>query len=122
MSPEEELEFLRSRVNELELKAVELDATDFAFAFSLPPMLERVFRLLMAQPRVTTEQIAARLPQGAEVKCAMFRLRKMLKKAGVEVQSQRHIGYWITHEEKKKAMQIARATLAGNRQPIESVL
>ena len=115
MSPEEELEFLRTRVNELELKTAELDATDFAFVFSLPPMLEKIFRLMMAQPRVTSEQLAARLPQGAEVKCAVFRLRKCLKPFGVNVQSKRHIGYWIEQSDKKKLLQTARANLAGNK-------
>ena len=108
MSPEQELEFLRSRVNELELKASELDATDFALAFEMPPTLEKIFRLIMAQPRVTTEQIAARLPQGSEVKCAMFRLRKCLKPTNVEIQSKRHIGYWITQADKKRLLQAAR--------------
>lgn len=115
MSPNEELEFLRTRVNELELKTAELDATDFAFAFSLPPVLEKVFRLLMTQPRATTEQISARLPQGAEVKCAMFRLRKCLKSSGDVIQSKRHIGYWIDPADKKRLLQTARATLAGNK-------
>lgn len=115
MTPEEELEFLRSRVNELELKQTELDATDFAFAFSLPPMLEKVFRLLMAQSRVTGEQISARLPQGAEAKCAVFRLRKSLKPFGVTVQSKRHIGYWIDPADKKRLLQSARTTLAGSK-------
>lgn len=107
MTPEEELEFLRSRVNELETK--ELDHADLAFHYNLPPMLEKIFRLLMSQSRMTSEQLAARLPQGAMPKFVICRLRKTLKPHGVEIQSKRHMGYWITDADKKKVIERARS-------------
>lgn len=113
MTPEQEIEYLRSKVGELESKVIDTDI-DLAFAFSLPPLMEKVFRLLLQYPRMTTEQLAARLPSGSEPKCSMFRMRKFLLKHGVELKSQRYIGYWIEPADKKKLIETAKATLSGN--------
>lgn len=92
----------------------EVAKTDFAFVFSLPPMLEKIFVLLLQHHRVTTEQITAQVPKCAEPKSAMFRLRKFLKKYEVELKSKRHMGYWIEPADKKKLLDAARVTLQGS--------
>jgi len=117
MTPEQqqELEFLRSRVSELESKINETAELDLAFAFSLPPTLEKILRLLLAQQRVTTEQLAARLPGGTEVKGALFRLRDRLKPFGVKIQSRRHLGYWIDAADKKKIGIVVKNTAPGKK-------
>ena len=113
MTPEEELEALRSRVAALEAK--ELDYVDVAFVFHLPPMLEKIFRLLMAQSRLTSEQLAARLPQSASPKFVIFRLRKALAPFEIEIKSQRHLGYWIDEADKKRIAELARNTPGGSK-------
>lgn len=114
MTPEQENIYLRSRVAELEKSKADLEI-DYAFVFSLPPIVERTFRLLLQHPRVTTEQLAARLPVGAEPKCAIFRLRKFLKRHGFDVQSRRHLGYWLDPADKERLVEMAKVTLAGNK-------
>lgn len=117
MTPENELQYLRAKVEEPETKVIDTDV-DFAFAFSLPPRLDKAFRLLLQHQRITTEQLKARLPHGSEPKCSMFRLRKFLMRHGIELRSQRYIGYWIDPADKKKLIEIAKVTLSGNEEAV----
>lgn len=111
MTPEEELEYLRAKVTKNEMQVMNANM-DLAFALSLPPILEKALRLLLKHTRVTTEQLKTRLPRGSEPKCCMFRLRKVLQKRGVELKSQRYLGYWIEPEDKKKLLEAAVETLS----------
>lgn len=86
----------------------DFEAADLAFVFSLPPLLEQVFRMLMAQPRVPSEVIAERL-NVTTPKTAILRLRRALQKHGIEVQSKRHLGYWIEPADKKRLVELAQS-------------
>lgn len=114
MTAAEEIEFLRSRVVELETKLNEVDNTDIAFMFSLPPMLEKLFKLLLKQPRVTTEMIVEGLGAEVDAKMTVFRLRKYLKPHDIDVKSKRHLGYWIEPAEKERLFEKMRTTQPSN--------
>lgn len=110
MTLNEEVVLLRSRVEELEQKLTGVSNYDVAFMFSLPPMLEKVFRLLLLNKRVTTQMVADHLGSDIDVKMTMFRLRKYLKPHDVEVQSKRHIGYWLDQEAKERLLDMMELT------------
>lgn len=112
MTPNEELSFLRSRVVELEQKLTGVNTADIAFMFSLPPMLEKAFKLLLTNQRVTTQMIAENLGADIDAKMTMFRLRKYLTSHGVEVKSKRHLGYWIDPAAKSQLVDALEATLS----------
>lgn len=114
MSPNEELVFLRSRVVELEQKLTAVDTADIAFMFSLPPMLEKAFKLLLQNQRVTTQMVADNLGPEIDAKMTMFRLRKYIKAHGVEIKSKRHLGYWIEPAEKKRLVDAMELTQSSN--------
>ena len=114
MTLNEEVVHLRSRVEELEQKLTGVSNYDVAFKFALPPMLEKVFRLLLLNKRVTTQMIADHLGADIDVKMTMFRLRKYLKPQGVDVQSKRHIGYWLDQEVKERLIEAMDITQPSN--------
>jgi hypothetical protein len=114
MTLEEELQFLRSKVAALEIKLIENDKTDLAVVFSLPPVLEKLFRMLLQHPRVASETLAERLNINGEAKTAVFRLRKYLSQYNVDIKSRRHFGYWIEPEDKKRLLEVMKVTQASN--------
>lgn len=114
MTLNEEVVLLRSRVEELEQRLTGVSNYDVSFAFALPPMLEKVFRLLLTNKRVTTQMIADHLGANIDVKMTMFRLRKHLKPHNVEVHSKRHIGYWLSDEAKEQLISAMELTPPSN--------
>jgi D-ribose pyranose/furanose isomerase RbsD len=100
MKPDEELSFLRAKVAELENKSKVTDI-DLALIYGLPPVLERLLRMLMNSPRVTNEMIEERLDLKTLPKVAVFRLRKYMQQHGINVQSKRHLGYWLDPKDKE---------------------
>lgn len=114
MTLNEEVVLLRSRVEELEQKLTGVSNYDVAFMFSLPPILEKVFKLLLLNKRVTTQMVADNVGTEIDVKMTMFRLRKYLKPHGVDVQSKRHIGYWLDQETKERLIEAMELTQPSN--------
>lgn len=114
MTLNEEVVFLRTRVEELEQKLTGVSNYDVAFMFSLPPMLEKVFRLLLLNKRVTTQMVSDSLGSEIDVKMTMFRLRKYLKPHDVEVKSKRHIGYWLESDVKERLLDAMELTQPSN--------
>ncbi len=114
MTPDEELDFLRTKIAALEIKLLETDNTDIAFVFSLPPILEKIFRMLLQQPRVTSEMISERVNAATEPKTAVFRLRKYLQRYDVDIKSKRYLGYWIEPADKKRLLEAIRVTPQGS--------
>lgn len=95
-------------------RSEQIEQTDLAFVFSLPPLLTHIFKMLLEQSRVTTEQLTNQLPEGTDVKSAMFRLRRFLKSHEVELKSRRYLGYWVDPADKTKLLELARITQEGN--------
>jgi len=93
-----------------------MDDADIAFLFSLPPKLEKLFRLLLLHSRVTTAMIVAELGAKADAKMTIFRLRKYLAESGheVDIKSKRHLGYWIERDDKSRLMEKMNITLPSN--------
>lgn len=89
----------------------EQDYQDIIFAFSLPPVLSKVFLLLMEEQRITNEMIHKLT---GHPKYTMFRLRKTLNKHDVDVKSKRYFGYWLEPADKQKLVEAAKATLGSN--------
>lgn len=114
MTLNEEVVFLRSRVEELEQKLTGVSNYDVAFMFSLPPMLEKVFKLLLQNQRVTTQMVVDSLGTEIDVKMTMFRLRKYLKPHAIEVNSKRHIGYWLNQDVKERLIEAMELTQPSN--------
>lgn len=95
-------------------RSEQIKQTDLAFVFSLPPLLTQIFRMLLEQSRVTTEQLTTQLPEGTDVKSAMFRLRRFLKAHEVDLKSRRYLGYWVEPADKTRLLEIATVTQEGN--------
>lgn len=95
-------------------RSEKIQQTDLAFVFLLPPLLTSILRILLERPRVTTEQLTSQLPEGTDIKSAIFRIRKLLKEHEVELRSRRYLGYWIEPADKTKLLDAARNTLEGN--------
>ncbi len=79
---------------------------ELVFALSLPPVLSKVFVLLMSEQRVTNDMIND-VVKLAEPKYTMFRLRKTLNKYNVDIKSKRYYGYWLEPSDKKKLAEVA---------------
>ena len=100
MQPEDELAYLRTRVAELENNNKNTQS-DLAFIYGLPPVLEKLLRMLLSNQRITNEMIEEQLRLKTLPKVTVFRLRRFLKPHGIDIQSKRHLGYWLTPEDKQ---------------------
>lgn len=112
MSPTEELQALRQECEQLREKvrelqsALKLNDPSIQTTFRLTPAVADIFGLLMAVQRVTPEMVSQRLGLASDPKVAMHRVRKAVKPFGIEVESKRHIGYWLDPETKHRVNQM----------------
>lgn len=102
MTPAEELENLRSKIAAMETTQEEFDTAELAFVFSLPPMLAKLLKHLLEKRLTSSDAAAKAMGVSSEPKTAVFRLRKVLQRYGVDIKSRRHLGYWIEADEKQR--------------------
>lgn len=107
MTPEEkdELEYLRKRVGDLE-GTLGISSPRYAVPLNLTPMQDKIMGLLMTQDVVSGEVFQNKLGITTDSRVAMYYLRERLAKHGIEVQSRRKVGYWLTPEAKERVRAI----------------
>lgn len=81
--------------------------------FHLTPQETNLMLLLMTMKYVSPELIYERLNVATEVRVAMYRLRKALTKKGIDIESKRSFGYWLSDESKEKV----HAIIGGKHEP-----
>lgn len=102
---------LRERVRELE-NALGQKSELLQNTFKLSPVLSNLLGLLLALPAVKAELVHHRVGIAC-AKVSIHRLRKVLEPFGVDIKSQRMVGYWLTDEDKLKVRDILVATREG---------
>jgi DNA-binding response OmpR family regulator len=70
--------------------------------FKLSTQEASILGLLLATDVVSSDLICERLNVATEVRVAIHRLRKTLATHQVEIESKRHLGYWLTPEMKDR--------------------
>ena len=68
--------------------------------FKLTPVSYEFLRLLLVTPIVTPEMIFSVLGFSTKPRIAAYRLRLLLEPFDIKVQSRRHVGYWLSDEDK----------------------
>jgi DNA-binding response OmpR family regulator len=70
--------------------------------FKLSAQEASLLMLLLTTDVVSSDLICERLNVATEVRVAIHRLRKTLATHQVEIESKRHLGYWLTPEMKDR--------------------
>lgn len=104
-----ELEVLRGQVRDLK-SVLKQDNRDLMLTFRLPPRLGNILGLLLSTSVVTQLMIEQRMGLATCAKVAIHRLRKHLKPYGIDVPSQRGLGYWLEKADKAKIAAMVRET------------
>lgn len=87
---------------------------EIAKVFGLTATPAKLLGLMLKLPVVNREIVADQIGITSELRVAMCRLRTPLAKHGIEIQSRRFTGYWLTDESKE----LIEALLAGEPAPI----
>ena len=78
------------------------DVLELRQHYKLPPLLGKLFHLLMTNPLVTNDMVEKDAELTHDIAAAFFRLRRRLDVQGITIHSQRDLGYWIEPEDKAK--------------------
>jgi biotin operon repressor len=106
MTSDEEIALLKARVRELEGLLGQSGNKTIESTFRLPPALSKLLGLLTTLPTVTADMITRKLEIATDAKVAVWRLRQHLEPYGVEIQSKRHVGWWLDEPAKERVRQI----------------
>lgn len=71
-------------------------------AFRLTPQETSLMLLLLTMEFVSNDLIYERLNVATEVRVAIYRLRRSLKRYQISIESKRNFGYWLNSETKAK--------------------
>lgn len=99
MNDIEEVELLRARVICLEA-ALNQKHPVMVAKLNLTPALADLLGLLISLPFVTAHNVQNQLAIFTNMKVGICRLRKILQPHGVEIQSRRFSGYWLSQKDK----------------------
>lgn len=105
MIDQEELEYLRARVADLEA-TLNLRNEVLKSHYKLTPAMNGLLNLLVELPFVSDEVIKDRLHLAADSKVLVYRLRKELEGQGIEVFSRRGIGWYIDEPTRERLQQL----------------
>lgn len=112
MTDQEELDYLRARVADLEA-TLGLKNDTLKSIYKLTPAMNGLLNLLIELPFVDDETIKHRLHLAADSKVLVYRLRKELEDKDVEIFSRRGVGWYLTDETKERlrslTMEVAQA-------------
>jgi DNA-binding response OmpR family regulator len=78
----------------------DIDDKTVAARLKLPMSLAKVLVLLLDKNVVTPQVIEEELPLVEQAKVTILRLRRRLEKHGIQIQSQRGVGYWLGEDAK----------------------
>lgn len=110
--PHHDVPALLERISQLEAMLAPPPGISKVFGLTAAPA--KLLGLLLRLPVVNREIVAEQLGMTSELRVAMCRLRAPLAKYGIEIQSRRYTGYWLTDESKG----VIDALLAGEPAPI----
>lgn len=113
---EDETEFLKARIRDLET-ALNQNNPYIPIVFQLSPALANLLGLLLSVPYASTEMIEHRLELADNVRMAIKRLRLKTEPFGIVINSRRTLGYWLDAGTKAKILSI----LADARQRDEAI-
>ena len=104
-----DVEAMRKRIADLEALLYQNDLRVMC-AYRLPRQLADLLGLLLATPLVTLEGMQRHGGFGQQPRKTISRLRDAVKPFGIEVMSQRNVGYWLTPEGKARIRETVEAT------------
>lgn len=77
-----------------------------AISFRLPPVMAKVFEVLLTSPVATNQMIEACVNgDGTPAKLVIYRLRSLLKYTTIKIHKRNMVGYWFDEGTKHYIMQ-----------------
>lgn len=81
-----------------------IDAVDLMMKYKLTPSMAKALLLLLNNKIVTPAMVELNEPITTDGKVLMHRIRRRLTGTGIEIRSQRSVGYWLDQASKEKIM------------------